>query len=85
MKRRLRCQICDELFSADPRVGKRQRACGGAACQRERHPHACSTSRQREGPTNEDERLRRRFGTPEQELWLDVVRDECGVKIQVVL
>ena len=34
--RRRRCSHCDELFSPDPRVGKRQRYCSQPDCQRER-------------------------------------------------
>ena len=34
--RRGRCEFCDELFSPDPRVGARQRACRRELCQRRR-------------------------------------------------
>ena len=85
MTRRRRCCICHELFAAVPRVGKRQRACGGASCQRERHRVACQVLRSREAPAVEEERLRRRLGSTEGELRLGVVRDECGPKLKVVL
>ena len=85
MKRRRRCLVCGELFDPDPRVGDRQRCCGKAECQRERHRLACRAWRERERGAVGEERLRRRLGSPGGELRLDVVRDECGPKIKVVL
>ena len=85
MMRRRRCELCRELFTPDPRVGKRQRVCGHAACQRERHRQACKAWRDREREAEQEERLRRRLGAPQGELRLGVVRDECGLKVKVVL
>ena len=85
MMRRRRCELCRELFTPDPRVGKRQRVCGHAACQRERHRQACKAWRDREREAEQEERLRRRLGAPQGELRLAVVRDECGLKVKVVL
>ena len=85
MMRRRRCELCNELFTPDPRVGKRQRVCGQPACQRERHRLACKAWREGEREAEQEERLRRRLGAPDGELRLDVVRDECGPKIKVVL
>jgi len=85
MKRRRRCIVCGELFDPDPRVGDRQRACGKAECQRERHRRNCADGRERERPALEEDRLRRRLGVPDGEVRLGVVRDECGAKIKVVL
>jgi len=85
MKRRRRCCICGELFSADPRVGDRQRACGSGSCQRERHRLACRAWRERERPAVERDRLRQRLGTSKDEFRPGVVGEECGVKLQVVI
>ena len=85
MTRRRRCRICGELFTADRRVGKRQKACGGPVCQRELHRRACAAWREREAPAVAEEGLRRRLVDPEGGVRLDVVRDECGGKIKVVL
>lgn len=85
MKRRRRCIVCRELYEPDARVGSRQRACGSAACQRERHRRACQAWREGERPALEEERLRRRLGVSEGEVRLSVVRDECGPKTKVAL
>ena len=85
MARRRRCEVCDELFTADPRVGKRQHACSAKACQRERHRRGCVRWRRREAPAVEADRFRRRLVPEEGALCLAPVRDECGVKVQVVL
>lgn len=85
MKRRRRCKICQQLFMPDPRVGARQGACGAVDCQRERHRLACAAWREREAPAVREYRLRRRLGCPEGSLKLDVVRDECGAKVKVVI
>ena len=85
MRRRRRCCVCGELFMPDPRVGRRQKACGRPECQRERHRQACKAWRERDREGAREDRLRSRLGAPDQELRLDVVRDECGPVIKVVL
>lgn len=85
MTRRRRCQICDSLFEADLRVGKRQLTCRGPACQKERHRRNCVAWHKRERGAVEEEALRRRLGAAEGEVRLDVVRDECGPKVKVVV
>ena len=85
MTRRRRCRICHELFTSDPRVGLRQKACGSPECQTERHRLDCKAWRERERPAEDEERLRRRLGAPDGQFRLGVVRDECGAKIKVVL
>lgn len=85
MKRRRRCRICNRLFLPDPRVGNRQRACGRAECQRERHRLACHEWRKKEQPALEGERLRCRLGVHQDELRLKVVQDECGLKVKVII
>ena len=85
MTRRRRCCFCKELFQADPRVGARQRTCGRPECRAECHRQACREWRQREGVAVAEDRLRRRLGVSGSEVRLDVVRDEIGPKIKVVL
>jgi hypothetical protein len=85
MTRRRRCQICDELFAADPRVGKRQLTCRSPGCQKERHRRSCAAWHQRERSAAEEDALRRRLGAADSEVRLDVVRDECGPKVKVVV
>lgn len=85
MARRRRCSLCGELFQADPRVRARQKVCGRTECQRERHRKSCSAWRAKERPAVEEERVRRRLGSPVGELRLDVVKDECGAIIKVLL
>lgn len=85
MTRRRRCCVCRELFLADARVGSRQKACGRRECQQERHRRSCKAWRDKERPTLEEDRFRMRLGALEGELRLDVVRDECGPKIKVVI
>lgn len=85
MTRRRRCRICKRLFTPDPRVGDRQRACGDKACQRERHRLACQAWHEHERPAAQEEDLRVRLGGCDDELRLAVVRDECGAKMKVVL
>src|SRR3972149_4205847 len=64
MTRRRRCRICHELFTSDPRVGLRQKACGSPECQTERHRLDCKAWRERERPAEGEERLRGRLGGP---------------------
>jgi len=85
MKRRRRCLICVELFTPDPRVGSRHRACSRPACQRERHRLACIRWRKAEKPAEEEARFRGRLGSPEGQLRLQIVRDECGMKTKVLI
>lgn len=40
MPRKKKCCVCGKWFQPDPRVGARQKACGAASCQRERHRRA---------------------------------------------
>jgi hypothetical protein len=85
MKRRRRCEVCHELFDPEPRSSGRQRTCRRPECQKERHRENCRTWREREAPDVEEDRLRRRLGGHEGELRLDVVRDECGSKVKVII
>lgn len=36
------CRICGKWFSPDPRLGDRQKTCGAAECQRQRHAAKCA-------------------------------------------
>lgn len=59
-RRRRRCEVCQELFSADRRVGNRQRVCGRESCQRERRRRTQAAWRQRNPDYFVDRRLRER-------------------------
>jgi hypothetical protein len=83
VKRRRRCCVCGKLFSPDPRVGARQRTCGGKECRIERHREACREWRERERAATPAERFRKRLGTPD--LRREIVRDELGAKVEVAL
>ena len=36
------CRVCGKWFSPDPRLGDRQKTCGAAECQRQRHAAKCA-------------------------------------------
>jgi hypothetical protein len=36
------CRVCGKWFSPDPRLGERQKTCGAAECQRQRHAAKCA-------------------------------------------
>ena len=59
-RRRRRCTVCGELFEADPRVGRRQRACSRLECQQERRKQTQSKWRKRNPEYFVDRRLRAR-------------------------
>jgi hypothetical protein len=52
--------VCGELFRADARVGRRQRACGGPECQQQRRRQTQARWRQSHPDYFVDRRLRRR-------------------------
>lgn len=85
MTRRRRCRVCQELFTADPRVGPRQHTCGAATCQSQRHRQECKAWREREREAVVEDRLRRRLGAPDSQIRLGVVREQCGSKTKVVI
>lgn len=60
-RRRRRCVICGELFRADRRVGKRQRACGRRECQKERRRRTRAAWREANPDYDRDRRLRERI------------------------
>ena len=85
MTRRRRCQFCKQLFTPDPRVGRRQLTCCAPDCQKERHRLNCAAWHEREREAVEEDALRRRLGASEGEVRMGVVRDECGSKVKVVV
>ena len=36
------CRVCGKWFCPDPRLGERQKTCGAAECQRQRHAAKCA-------------------------------------------
>lgn len=61
MARRRPCRICKHWFRPDPRTGDRQRVCGRAECQRERHRQACARWRERNPDYDREGRWRARL------------------------
>jgi len=61
MLRKRPCRICRRWFAPHPRAGDRQRVCGDAECQRERHRRACTSWREQQGDDEKEDRLRRRL------------------------
>ena len=100
MAARRPCRICKHWFHPDPRVGDRQRACGRAECQRERHRRSCVEWHQRNPTYDRETRLRRRLVTapppagsvpprvdvdPLGAIDWEVARDEIGLEMSVVV
>ena len=101
MVRKRPCRICRTWFQPDPRVGDRQKVCSNADCQRERHRRACADWRRRNPDYDREDRLRRKLRTDadtsaesssgggaraaDRGLRLDVVRDELGLQLYVLI
>ena len=91
MHRKRPCRICRRWFVPHPRSGDRQRVCGEAQCQRERHRRACKAWREREGDEERRHRLRQRlrrepghYGAVGTRVRWDVVRDAVGPEVGVI-
>jgi hypothetical protein len=92
MHRKRPCRICRRWFDPHPRAGDRQRVCGSADCQRERHRRACRAWREREGEADRRHRLEQRLRADPQDSgsgagkvrWA-VVRDAVGLEVAVIL
>ena len=85
------CSICRRWFRPDPRVGKRQRACGQADCQavhrrkmqaawRRRNPDYFVARRMQERGTQEQPPEPLRLPSPLSRLPWDVAQSEFGVQ-----
>ena len=83
------CRICRRWFQPHPRAGDRQRVCGEAGCQRERHRRACAGWRAKEVEGIRRHRLRQRLreeeggvgvGASGRVRW-DAVRDAVGLEV----
>lgn len=60
-----RCCICRKIFRPDPRVGERQRACGGTSCQRRRRAQSQAKWRSRNPSYQKSYRTQRRAACAE--------------------
>lgn len=90
------CGVCRAWFEVNARAGKRQRVCGRAECQRERHRRACARWHTRNRGYDRERRLRERLlrdsgpGEPlnrdptAQVIW-SVARDAVGVEVAVIV
>lgn len=100
MRRTRPCRICGQWFRVHPRVGLRQRVCGAAACQRERHRRACLAWRRRNPDYDREARLQRKLHrrflsqttppsawmlSPMRQLDWSVARDVVGLEVAVVV
>lgn len=96
MARRRPCRVCGKWFEPHPRAGKRQRACGRADCQRERHRRACATWHERHPEYDRERRLRERIrverptaeplsGDPLAEIAWETARDAVGLEVAVIV
>jgi hypothetical protein len=88
------CRVCRCWFRPDPRVGDRQKTCGGAGCQREWNRRLSRARRRREPHREREGRLRDRLqrvegeavgGLPEQALDQKVARQAIGSEAFVVI
>jgi len=91
MGRKRPCRICRRWFVPHPRVGGRQRVCGAAECQRERHRRACKAWHEREREAARAHRVRQRLrqgcqepGRGEGGVRWEVVRDAVGLEAAVI-
>jgi hypothetical protein len=92
MRRKRPCRICRRWFVVHPRAGDRQRVCGRAQCQRERHRRACKAWHDREADEERRHRLRQRLrqeptdsGPASSRVRWRVVRDAVGLQVSVIL
>lgn len=67
MRRRRPCRICRRWFEPHRHAGDRQRVCGRADCQRERHRRSCERWRWQNPDYDREERLRQKLQRAEQE------------------
>ena len=91
MHRKRPCRICRRWFVPHPRAGERQRVCGSADCQRERHRRACQVWHRGEAASVRRHRLEQRLRSAEGESgpfpppqWRAVVRDAVGLEVAVI-
>lgn len=95
MARKRPCRECGKWFQPNARAGKRQRSCGGEACQRARHRRACAAWHARHPSYDVERRLRDRVrreavGAPLNRdplaaiVW-DAARDAVGVEVAVIV
>jgi len=60
MRKKRPCSICRKWFLPNPREGKRQKTCGGAECQAERHRRSCRSWHRRNPDYDRARRLQKR-------------------------
>ena len=96
-RRKRRCRECKEWFEPNPRTLLRQHTCGNEQCQKERHRKACAAWRRRNASEEREERVRQRArrvikeetessaGERRDEIDWNMVRDEIGVEVSVVI
>jgi hypothetical protein len=96
MRRKRPCRVCRKWFLPHPRAGSRQKVCGSAECQRERHRRACDAWRDRNPDYDRERRLRDRVRVeaepserpaldPLTEIAWTEVRDAVGLEASVIV
>ena len=96
MGRKRPCRVCRKWFAAHPRAGGRQRTCGRAECQRERHRRACTQWHARHPDYDREGRLRERVRVeagpgeplardPLAEVAWEAARDAVGMEAAVIV
>lgn len=96
MRRKRPCGVCRKWFLPHPRAGSRQKVCGSAECQRERHRRACESWRGRNRDYDRERRLRERVRVetgpserpaldPLGEIAWTEVRDAVGLETSVIV
>lgn len=94
MARKRPCRICRRWFEPHPRAGERQRVCGEASCQKERHRRSCVDWHRKNPGYDEEHRLRAKLrpatsqavaSDPLARLAWSAARDAVGLKTSVVI
>ena len=92
------CSVCGKWFEPHPRVGKRQKTCGGESCQAELHQRARRRWRAAHPDWDREERVRRRIRKSDEEVserarqadpmrqmnW-DDAREVVGLEVAVIV
>jgi len=85
MTRRRPCRICRRWFTPHARSGDRQRVCGAAACQRERHRRSCAAWHRAHHDLTHEDRLKRRLRPRPGPMSRAAARDAVGLEVLVVV
>lgn len=85
MPKKRPCSICRKWFLPHPRLRERQKTCGSAGCQRERHRRSCKVLRDADRESVREERVRARLTAADGGVDRAAVRDTIGMELAVVI